>query len=110
MQPPDAAVVRIVAPLDHAAVFEPVDQTGDGDGLDLEDLGQFLLREAGMFIETVEHDPLRAGEPVNGRTAVCVQAELARKVVQQEQQVGLIGHGQYNKQRYGRCATKLSCA
>jgi hypothetical protein len=44
-----------------------------------------------------------AGAPVR------VQTKLAGKVVQQEQQVGLIGHDGHNKQRYVRSATKLSC-
>ena len=109
MEPPNAAIMRIIAPLDHAALFQAVDQAGDGDGLDLEDLGEFFLREAGLLIEAVEHDPLGAGEAVDGGAPVRVQAKLAGEVVQQEQEVGLIGHGYYNKQRYVLDAIKLSC-
>ncbi len=51
MQPPDAAVGWVGAALEQVAGLEPVGEAGDGDGLDLEQFGQLLLRQAGLAIE-----------------------------------------------------------
>ena len=96
MQAPDAAVGRVGAALEQAAGLEPVGEAGDGDGLDLEQLGELLLGEAGLAVEADQHDPLRAGHAVGAGAAVGFGAEHAADVVDKDQKVGLVvGHGAY---------------
>ena len=89
MQAPDAAVLRVGPALHHAARFQPVDQAGDGDRLDLQDFGQFLLRQAWLALEPDQDAPLRPGHAVGAGALVGVDAHQPGDVVQQEHQVAL---------------------
>ena len=89
MQAPDAAVLRVGPALHHAAGLQPVDQPGDGDRLDLQDLGQFLLRQARLALQPDQDAPLRAGHAVGAGPLVGIDAHQPGHVVQQEHQVAL---------------------
>ncbi|MEJ0016983.1 MAG: hypothetical protein WDN25_10520 [Acetobacteraceae bacterium] len=118
MQAPDAAILRVGAALDHAAPLQPVDQPGDGDRLDFQDLGEFLLRQAGLAFQPDQDSPLRAGHAVRARPLVGVDADQPRHIVQQEHQVALEimhrGHsliecGADHKPRYDKAPVVVLC-
>ena len=89
VQAPDAAVLGIRPALHHAAGFQPVDQPGDGDRLDLEDLGEFLLRQPRLALQPDQDAPLRPGHAVRAGPLVGVDAQQPGHVVQQKHQVAL---------------------
>ena len=109
MQAPDPAVPGIGASLDHAALLQPVDQPGDGDRLDFQQFGQFLLGQAGLAVEPEQDDPLRAGQAVAAGAPVGIEPEVAGEVVEQEQDVGAVAHGAYDKQRYVKLHHPPAC-
>ena len=47
VKPPCPAVIRIARPLDEARFLEPVDDTAQGDRLQIEHVGQLDLPQAG---------------------------------------------------------------
>jgi len=85
----DSAILGIGATLDQAMRFKAVNQTGDGNGLDLDKLSQLDLRQSGFVFQPSENDPLRprhamlAGKPVRS----C--AHESRHVIDQDQGIGL---------------------
>ena len=89
MQPPDAAVARVRPPLHHAARLQPVDQAGDGDRLDLQQFGKFLLRDAGLALQPDQDAPLRPRHAVQPRALVGIDPQQAGDIVQQEQQIAV---------------------
>ncbi len=89
MQPPDPPVPRVRATFDHAARFQPVDQTGNRDRLDFKQFGQLFLGDARLTFQPDQDGPLRPGHAVQSRTFVRVYAKQARNVVQQEQQIAM---------------------
>ena len=89
VQAPDAAVARVGPALDHAARLQPVDQAGDGDRLDLQQLRQLLLGDAGLAFEPDQDAPLGAGHVMRAGALVGVHPQQTGNVVQQEQQVAL---------------------
>jgi hypothetical protein len=87
MQAPDAAVARVRPPFHHPAGFQAVDETGDGDRLDLQKLRQLLLRDARLTLQPDQDGPLRAGHAVRAGTFVGIDPQQPCDVVQQEQQI-----------------------
>src|SRR5712671_650125 len=65
-----AAVMRIGAALDHVAVAQPVDQPRQGDGLEVEHLGELVLLEPLAALQADQHRPLGARHPVLARQLV----------------------------------------
>ena len=112
MQAPDAPVPRIGAAFHHPARFQPVDQPGDADRLDLQQFGEFLLGQAGLTLQPDQDGPLRTGHAVGAGPLVGIDAQQPGDIVQQEQQVALeAGHlgvslprGAHHKQRYDQDA------
>ena len=70
----------------------PVDEAGDGDGLDFEDVGEFLLQEAGLGFEADEDGPLGARHAVGAGALVGGRADEAGEGDDVRQQVALGVH------------------
>jgi len=85
MQPADAPVVGVEAPLDQPARFQAVHQTADGDRLDLEDFGQFTLRHAGRPLHPAQDDPLRPGHAMQPGALIGLGANQPGEIVQQHE-------------------------
>jgi hypothetical protein len=85
----DSTILGIGATLDQTIRFKAVNQTGDGNGLDLDKLSQLDLRQSGFVFQPSENDPLRprhamlAGKPVRS----C--AHEPGHVIDQDQGIGL---------------------
>ena len=60
---PDAAILGMGAPLDELRLFQPVEDAGQGDRLDFEDLGQAALPDALVARQMRQHRVLRARKP-----------------------------------------------
>jgi len=84
MQAPDAAVGRVGPAFQQAAALEPVSQACHGNRLDLQQLGQFFLRKAGLPVEADQHHPLGARHAVRPGAAVSLGAQHTADIVQQD--------------------------
>ena len=88
VQSPDAAVLRVGPTLDEISGGEPVYQTCDGDRFDFEKFGKFFLRQAGLTIESNEHDPLRSGHTVGTCAPVGFGPKHSADIVKQNEKIG----------------------
>src|SRR5260221_2386653 len=86
---PDAPVGRVLAALDPARIGHAVDQSAEGDRLDLEDLGKACLVDAFMPREMGENLPLRACQIEAARALVEALAHQPGYVVQEEAEGGI---------------------
>ena len=85
MQPANAPILGVGTPLDEAARLEPVDEPRHGDRLDLDETGEFVLRQARLTLEPDEDDPLGAGHAIETRTLIRPRPHQACDVVEQDQ-------------------------
>ena len=67
--------------------FQPVDEARHGDRLDLQQFGQFLLRDAGLAFQPDQDAPLRPGHAMGARPLVGIDPQQAGDIVQQKQQI-----------------------
>ena len=80
MQAPAAAVARIGATLDHGTALEAVDQPGDGNRLDFQKFGKFLLQKPWLRLEPYQDGPLGPCHAVRTGALVCLGADEPREI------------------------------
>lgn len=92
MQPPDPPVEGIGPALDKPRFGKSVDHPGQGNRLDLKQIGEFALGLPLPPVKIEEHAPLRPGHPDIACTRVKPIADMPRHVVQQKGYVVLRIH------------------
>ena len=76
-------------PLDQTRLLQPVEDAGERDRLDLEDLGQRALLDALVARQMRQHLALRAGQPELARILLEALAHQAGHVVQEEAEIAV---------------------
>ena len=78
MQPPRAPIIRIAAALDQSGFFEPIDDSAQGNRLDVEVIGKLDLSKPRLATEPSKHAPLRASHAKRCGAAVKRTAQAER--------------------------------
>src|SRR5260370_10719961 len=87
MQQPNATVLGMGAPLDELRLLQPVEDAGQCDRLDFEDLGQSALLDALVAPPMRQHRALRARELQPARIRLEALAHQARHVMQEKAKI-----------------------
>ena len=84
-----AAVPAMEQPLDQPRLLQPVEDAGERDRLDLEELGQRALLDALVARQMRQHLALRPGQPEVARILLEALAHQAGHVVQEEAEIAV---------------------
>ena len=101
-----AAVVRIGSAFDQATLGQLVEQSGQGDGLQVEHLGELGLVEALGAVEPHQNGPLGPGHTKLRRLVVCIGPQQARYITDNEAEFSARGIF-YHCQSFQMCASLI---